>query len=126
MQATVNTALSVLFMLFLTVSSANAMTCLRVSDNEQFKLKFYKKDLERTYPAAASELWLSGDNKTYIAKIIDQNPAHIFAAYFNWKYNTPTVETFHFDRIKRRINLFSSKLSEGGQIIKLDEFLCVK
>lgn len=125
MKATVNTALSVLLMLFLTVSSATAMTCLRVSDNEQFKLKFYK-DVIKTNSWAANELWLRGDNKTYIAKILDQNSTHLFAAYFNWKYNTPTVETFHFDRIKRRINLFSSKLSEGGQTIKLDEFLCVK
>lgn len=114
-----------LVMSLITASGANATTCLRVSDNKQFKLEFYK-GFENTYPLEANELWLRSDDKTYIAKIIDQNSADLFAAYFNWKYNTPTVETFHFDRIKHKLYLFASKLSGGGQTVKLDEFLCTK
>ena len=112
-------------MSLITASGAYATTCLRVSDNKQFRLEFYK-GLENTYSLVANELWLRSDDKTYIAKIIDQNSADLFATYFNWKYNTPTIETFHFYRIKRKLYLFASKLDGGGQTVKLDEFLCIK
>lgn len=141
MRATVNTALSALLMMLLAVSSANATTCLRVSDNEQFKLEFYK-GVKKTYASAANELWLRSDNKTYIAQIIDSNSAIVVAAEVDWKASTVghlNVTTYIFHRLDRRIQVFSSRLPQGmyineafpGAVKKIPpslvaEFLCTK
>ena len=141
MRATVNTALSALLMMLLAVSSATAMTCLRVSDNEQFKLEFYK-GVEKTYVSAANELWLKGDNKTYIAKIIDSNPAFVVAAEVDWKSSSIGylyVTTYLFDWLDRRIRMYSSRLPQIPYTIEkmplaiekippsvVAEFLCTK
>ena len=128
MRATVNTALSALVMLMLAVSSANATVCLRTFDNRQYKLLFYK-DSAITHMSVAEELWLQSDEHTLVAKIIDQNSAHLIAAKVNWsssKPDMPRVTTFHFDRIQRRIAVHETDLVENRASFKLYEFLCTK
>ena len=140
MRATVKTALSALLMLLLAVSSANATTCLRVSDNEQFKLEFYKS-FGKTV-GGADELWLMGDTKTYTAKIIRQSSTKVVAAEVDMESSTVghlNVTTYIFHRLKRRIQVFSSRLPQGiyineafpGAVKKIPpslvaEFLCTK
>jgi len=140
MRATVKTALSALLMLLLAVSSANATTCLRVSDNEQFELEFYR-DLEETGGIKVNYLHLRGDDKTYGAQIIDSNLAMVVAAEVDWKLSTIGylhVTTYYFDRLNRRIRMYSSHLPQTQYTIEkvprtekippsiMAEFLCTK
>ena len=128
MRATVKTALSGLLILFLAVSSANATVCLRTFDNRQYKLLFYK-DSAITRISVAEELWLQSDEHTFVAKILDQNSAHLIAAKVDWpssKPDMPMVTTFHFDRIQRRIDVHLTALDKDKASFKLYEFLCTK
>ena len=126
MRAAVNTALSALLMLLLAVSSANATTCLRVSDNKQFELKFKRvQDQAITSPSRGVEFWLSADDSAHRAMIMELTSYQLYATDILW-FAEGVITTYSFDRIKRRIQVFESRLRHGYNTIKVDEFLCTK
>ena len=107
-------------------SDANAWTCIRLADKKQYKLKFLDENFSQVHFASykAKEMWLSREDHTIIARMIDSNKTMAIAARVRWKFETLHTDTFVFDLRKGQIDAYISDMREGGKNLNYQRYIC--